>query len=103
MENILNPQKRKASKFNYDSPVLFTIPLSVYSDEIEKDRDKEAFLKIQELEKKCEQLRQKLHVYIHVHSQRIEATRYLVSRTLAFNKNMHERKVENYSKLYKEL
>ncbi|MCW3110266.1 MAG: hypothetical protein JWQ09_4772 [Segetibacter sp.] len=103
MENILGYEKSKVSKFNYKPPFLFAIPLDVYSDEIEKERDKESFLKIQRLEKKCEQLRQKLHVYIQAYSQRLEATKYLVSRTLAFKKNMQGRKAENSLKLYKEL
>ncbi|MCW3111872.1 MAG: hypothetical protein JWR18_268 [Segetibacter sp.] len=75
----------KMKKQTCKSPLLFTIPLDVYSDEVQKDRDKEAFLKIQKLEKKCEQLREKLHTYEASSQARIETTRNLVQKTLEFN------------------
>lgn len=92
MENVYL-EKSKGNKVNFKSPFLFTIPLNVYSNEVERQRDKESFVKIQQLEKKCEQLRQKLHIYTQQHSMRIEATKHLVLRTLAFNNNMYLRKM----------
>jgi len=66
------------------SPDVFLIPLDVYGDEMEKERDKEAFRKLQKLERNCEQLRQKLHSYSKEHMARVEITKYLVWRSMDF-------------------
>lgn len=84
-------QARKL-KFNCKSPYLFSIPLDVYADEVKRERDKELFLKIQELRKNCDQLRQKLHYYSTRHLERIKLTKELVSQTRAFNKSLLSRR-----------
>lgn len=94
MDNTMDTKKNKAEKFSCKSPMLFTIPLDVYSDEVEKNRDRQSFLKIQKLAKKCEQLRQNFHSYAQAHSARIERTRCLVLRTIEVTNNIRGRRVE---------
>ena len=93
MEKLTNLKKSKAVNIS-SFPLLFTIPLNVYSDEMEKERDKDAFIKIQKLEKKCEQLKQKFQAYVEKHSVRIETTKSLVLRTIAVNNSIRGKKTE---------
>ncbi len=94
MDNTMNFKKNVAEKFSCKSPMLFSIPLDVYSDEVEKHRDRESFLKIQKLAKKCEQLREKFYSYAQSHSARMEKTRFLVLRTIEVTNNIRGRRVE---------
>jgi len=52
MKNTSSPQKNMIHKFVCKAPFLWTIPLDLYSDEVERERDRERFLKIQKLKKK---------------------------------------------------
>lgn len=63
MKNPIILNNNKATKYNRKSSRGFTIPLDIYGDEMQKDRDKEAFLKLQQLQRKCEQLREKIHSF----------------------------------------
>lgn len=92
METHPTTTNRQAVCYSGKSPSLFSIPLDVYSNEMERERDKESFLKIQQLEKKCEQLRQKLRSYTERHATRIERTKQLVSQSREYNKNIYRRK-----------
>ena len=93
MEKTTDFKKNKGVSYNCKSPLLFIIPSDVYADDMEKERDKESFLKIQKLAKKCEQLRQKLHLYSEQQSARMETTRNLVIRTMEVTINSRGRRV----------
>ena len=95
MEHSMSTKKNRQEKFTGKSPILFSIPLNEYSDEVEKNRDRDAFLKIQKLAKKCEQLRQSFHSYMQIHSERIEKTKWLVLRTIEVTNNFHERRIKD--------
>lgn len=92
MESTNSTKKSSIQKFSYKKPLLFTIPLDVYSDELEKVRDKQGFHKIAELEKKLLQLRQKLHSYSKENLERIKLTQYLAQRTIDVSSNLIARK-----------
>ncbi len=92
MDDTAQIKTLRRPDLNCKSPLLFTIPLNIYSDEIVKERDKEAFLKIRDLAEKFEQLRQKFHSYAEKHLVRIETTKYLVWRTMAVKENIRKRK-----------
>ncbi|MCW3080988.1 hypothetical protein [Segetibacter sp.] len=87
-------KKSKPGYYNYKSPLLFFIPLNVYSDEVGRQRDKESFLKLQKLEKKCEKLRQSFSSFAEQHSARIEKTKYLAFCTVEVNNNIRGRRVK---------
>lgn len=82
MEKKAFSKNSNPGTFNYKSPLLFSIPLNVYSDEVEKDRDKDLFLKMKNLSEKFEQLKEKFHFYTERHAVRIEATRSMILQTL---------------------
>ncbi|MGI8635787.1 MAG: hypothetical protein ACR2KZ_10330 [Segetibacter sp.] len=88
--------KGRDLEFNYKSPLLFSIPLDVYSGEVEKARDKDLFLKIKSLSKKCEQLREKFHFYTERHAVRIEVTRSIILQTLEVGNKIRGKK-DNYN------
>lgn len=54
-------------KFNCKPPALFSIPLSDYSDEMNKERDKSLFIKMKEL-KKTQQLKENMELLSKKHS-----------------------------------
>ena len=64
MEKMLNSKKSTNLNFISKCPLLFTIPLDVYCDEISKKRNKESYQKLKSLEKKCEHLPQRLQDYL---------------------------------------
>jgi hypothetical protein len=97
MEKKAYLQKSNAGTFNYKSPLLFSIPLDVYSEEVEKDRDKDLFLKMKILSEKFEQLREKFHFYTERHAVRIEATRSMILQTLEVG-NKVRRKKDKYNR-----
>jgi hypothetical protein len=84
MKNQLRNAGFKAAGCRCTRPSVFTIPLDIYKDELEKDRDKEAFLKLQKLRKNCEQLRQKLQIYLKEHIARLEKPNSLVFKKMDF-------------------
>lgn len=92
MENNIYLKKSKVRCLHCKSPLLFSIPLNVYSDEIEKERDKESFLRIKSISIKCEQLKQKVHSYAEQHSIRIAVTRNIILQTLEVNNNFRGKK-----------
>ncbi len=94
MDKEISYKKSRSDKFNGKAPLLFTIPLDVYSDELEKDRDKDYYLKIQELEKRCQQIRANFHQLLKRHSLMIQSTLYLVSVSEAVKNNHISRKLK---------
>ncbi|GEO11307.1 hypothetical protein [Segetibacter aerophilus] len=87
-------KKNRPGYYNYKSPLLFSIPLDVYSDEVVKLRDRDSFKKLQKLQKKCEELRKSFESVKEQHCTRIETTRDLVLRTIAVNINIRGRRIE---------
>ena len=94
MEKPPHRKQTRIEKLNCKSPLLFIIPSNVYSEEAEKVRDKEAYLRIQKLAKKCEQLREKFQNFEQLQSARIQRTRILVLRTLEVNSNIRGKRIE---------
>jgi hypothetical protein len=99
MEKKLLSEKNQCVDFNYKSPLLFKVPLDVYSDEVGKDRNRESFLRLKKISEKCEQLREKFHSYTQQHSARIEITRNLILQTLELSNNNRLRKNRYLSEL----
>ena len=79
---FLSPKSR-TGKFLCKTPILFAIPLSDYSDEMEKQRDKEWYIKIQKLEKKSKLLREELQALSKNNFERILVTRQRIAETYA--------------------
>lgn len=98
MDNTTTYKNHKKLESNCKSPILFTIPLDIYSEEVCRERDKESFLKIQKLQKKCEELRQNFHAYSQLHSLRLEATKFLVLRTMAVRNIRRNKNINDESK-----
>jgi len=92
MEKKTPLQKRGAGIYNYKSGLLFSIPLDVYSDEVDKIRDKDLFLKMKNLSKNFEQLKEKFHSYTERHAVRIEITRSMVLQTLEVGNKIRAKK-----------
>ncbi|HSU50615.1 MAG TPA: hypothetical protein VLJ41_08490 [Segetibacter sp.] len=92
MEKKASLQKSRAGICNYKSPLLFSIPLDIYSDEVDKNRDKDLFLKMKNLSKKFEQLKEKFHSYTERHAVRIEVTRSIVLQTLEVGNKLRAKK-----------
>ena len=77
----------------YKSPLLFDIPSDVYSDEMERERDKDSFRRIKRISVKCEQLRQKFQSYAERHSVRLAITRKIILQTLEVRNNIRVKKI----------
>jgi hypothetical protein len=79
------PEKRaRLEKFNCKVPLVFAIPLDVYADEVGKDRDKTYFLKMQQLQKTCDQIRESLYSYSQQQVIRLKITNFLIERSKTF-------------------
>ena len=94
MDKPTQMKQSRIEKLNCKSPLLFAIPSNVYSEEAEKVRDRESYLRIQKLAKKCEQLREKFQNFEQLQSARIQRTRILVLRTLEVNSNIRGKRIE---------
>ena len=92
MEKTIKYLKNAGDKFFYKSPFLFIIPPNIYADKVEGKRDKNSFLKLKKLEKKCSHLRQLLVTYSQQHLSRLQITKHLICRTLAVEKNLIKKK-----------
>ena len=78
-------------KFNYRTPFLFLLPIaeSEYSDEMERQRDKSWFFKMQQLEKKSQMLREKMNVLTEKYSIEIRKTREITAKSNYLMKNLY--------------
>jgi hypothetical protein len=88
---ILLPKIAK-EKFNCKTPILFAIPPSDYSDEMEKERDKGWYLKIQQLEKKSKLLREELQILTQNNFNRITATRQMIAQSVAVKEKFFQKR-----------
>ena len=79
-------------KFNCKAPLLFALPQSDYSSEMERKRDKGFFLKMQQLEKKSHQLREQMELLLQKHSLQLSRTQQLVIRSYGINNRFIERR-----------
>ena len=67
------------------APLLFTIPLNEYDDEVKKERNREGYLKMQQLGKKAKLLQQKLEDLTTRHS----ALLHSASQIIAISSHMY--------------
>jgi hypothetical protein len=80
--------KAKRGKVKCDAPLVFAIP-HPYVDDYE--RDNEWFTKILKLEKKSQQLKQKLKEFACKNNLQYKQTQHLITRILEMNKRLVER------------
>ncbi len=83
----------KQDIFYLKMPVLFEIPLYDYADEVNRKRNKSWYLKMKRLEKKSQDLREKLTYYTERKSLMIERTQALVAFTASVNNKYYNRKL----------
>lgn len=79
-------------KNNYRAPSVFAIPPNVYSGEMEKDRDRNLYLKIQKLEKDSQLLREELGKLEVRKEEMVHITLSLLLETRAVKSNCDQRK-----------
>lgn len=79
-------------KFSRKTPFLFILPIteSEYSDEMERQRDKSWFFKIQQLEKKSQLLRVKMDILSEKYSIQIRQTKEMVVKSYELMKNLYK-------------
>lgn len=81
-------------KFNCKPPALFSIPLSDYADEMEKERDKRLFVKMKELEKKIQQLKEKMELLSKEHSIRLQLIQQMITENYNINYRRMQRNIK---------
>ena len=70
--------KKRAYKKVLAAPLLFSLPLGDYSDEMEKKRDKKLFLKLQHIEKELQSAKELMAAISSKHQDRMNACKQLV-------------------------
>lgn len=80
----------KLKRFNCKSLYSLHYP-DDYADHIEKKRNRQWFLKLQQLEKKSQELREQMELLLQKHSVRVTNTQQLVSMTLDINNRCVEK------------
>jgi hypothetical protein len=83
-----------SEKFNCKPPLLFVLPLNNHSDEMERQRDKEWFLKMQQLEKKSQQLREKMELLSKKYFFQLQVIQGMISNTNDINYRCIQRRNE---------
>lgn len=81
-------------KFNCKPPALFSIPLSDYSDEMNKKRDKTLFIKMKELEKKTQQLKENMELLSKKHSFSLQLIQEMIAASCNLNYGHKQRKIK---------
>lgn len=81
-------------KFNCKPPLLFAIPLSDYSDEMDKERDKNLFKKMKELEKKTQQLKENMELLSKKHSFHLHLIQEMIAASYNINYRLTQRKIK---------
>lgn len=80
------------AKFNCKAPFLFALPVSDYSAEMERERNKELFLKTKQLERKTQELKESMQQLLQRYTISLERTRLIIATSLAVNNNFYDKK-----------
>ena len=83
-----------SEKFNDELPLLFVLPVSVYSEEMERQRDKDWFIKMQQLEKKYRKLKERMELLSKKHSFQLSVTQGIISKTNDINDRFIQKRNE---------
>jgi len=74
------------------APLLFTIPLNEYDDEVKRERNRDWYIKMQQLEKKSKLLKQKLEDLTTRHSALLHSTSQIIAISNRVYNNFVQRK-----------
>jgi hypothetical protein len=83
-----------SEKFNPQLPLLFVLPVSVYSEEMERQRDKDWFIKMQQLEKKYRKLKERMELLSKKYFFQLIATKGIIANTNDINDKFIQKRNE---------
>ena len=73
-----NSKEKKVQKYNGIAPLLFSVPLSDYSDEMEKKRNRKLYLKLKAIENELKSTKEVLDSILAKHQERMNMCRQLI-------------------------
>jgi len=83
-----------SKKFNRQLPLLFVLPVSDYSKEMERQRHKGWFIKMQQLEKKYRKLKERMELLSKKHSFQLSVTKGIIAKTNDINDRFIQKRNE---------